>query len=531
VPIFDLRCDNGCVSLHFLPWDLLKGEWMEKITAEAVHGFSNGLLLKNFDSPKKTPQFHWNLWDLACSEARKVAIAAPRGHAKSTAVTHTFGLACICLRIKKHLLIISDTEGQAIQFLGNIKTELLENEELREAVKFKRFIKDRETEVIGEFEDFGKFRIVAKGAGQRLRGMIWRNHRPDLILCDDLENDETVMNDLTRQKQSDWFYNALMPCGSDDCDIRVVGTILHMDSILEGLMPEFEGEHTVTDGLSYVSTEEPESEYDWISVRYRAHNEDYTKLLWPDKFPRRRLEAIRKEYIKKGSPEGYAQEYLNYPIDLEHAYFRTDDLLPLPKEDANKFGEYYATADLAISELDQRAFTVITVGRLTDERYLDIVDVRRFRGDARQIIDELFAVQTAYRPSIFGIEKENISKALGPILYEEMGRPGKPFINIELLMPVKDKQTRARSIQARIKAHTVRFNKEASWWPALHTEIVQFPRGTYKDQVDALAWLGHLLDKMVDVPTTQELEDLEYDEELLAAQQDEWDDAYNYTGY
>jgi hypothetical protein len=60
---------------------------------------------------------------------------------------------------------------------------------------------------------------------------------------------------------------------------------------------------------------------------------------------------------------------------------------------------------------------------------------------------------------------------------------------------------------------------------------VQFPRGTYKDQVDALAWLGHLLDKMVDVPTTQELEDLEYDEELLAAQQDEWDDAYNYTGY
>jgi len=50
-----------------------------KLTSELILGFTNSLLAPRFDSPVKTPDFHIELWDLMCSEARHVAVAAPRG--------------------------------------------------------------------------------------------------------------------------------------------------------------------------------------------------------------------------------------------------------------------------------------------------------------------------------------------------------------------------------------------------------------------------------------------------------------------
>ena len=61
--------------------------------------------------------------------------------------------------------------------------------------------------------------------------------RPGLIVGDDMENDEIVMNKDRRLKFKRWFYGALLPCLSDRGKIRIVGTILHLDSLLENLMP------------------------------------------------------------------------------------------------------------------------------------------------------------------------------------------------------------------------------------------------------------------------------------------------------
>lgn len=50
-----------------------------KINRDIVHGLASTLLAKGFDNAKTTPDFHLELWDLVCSEATHVAIAAPRG--------------------------------------------------------------------------------------------------------------------------------------------------------------------------------------------------------------------------------------------------------------------------------------------------------------------------------------------------------------------------------------------------------------------------------------------------------------------
>lgn len=477
-----------------------------QLSKELIYGFVNSLLAHKFDQRVATPDFHLELWNLMCSPHPRVAVAAPRGHAKSTAVTHSYTLACICFRVKQHILILSDTEGQAVNFLGDLKSEFTENEELMQLFGVRKLKKDRETEFIVQFEDGYEVRVLARGSEQKLRGLKWRNKRPDLVICDDMENDEIVMNDERREKFRNWFYKAVIPAGSKDCWIRYVGTILHMDAFLERLMPQWGAEGTVDHGLMYTT----DARKDWLSVRYKAHNEDFSQILWPEMFTKERLQEIRAGYIAMGIPEGYSQEYLNYPIDEETAYFRKNDLLPISDEIDNE--EYYVAADLAISEKDKSAFTVFVVAGLSPRGKLRIRDVLRYRGDALEIIDTFFQLHLRYKPEMFFVEQENIARTLGPILNKVMEERNQYF-RIEPMTASQDKVKRARALQARMRAGMVEFDHEADWFPTFQQEFLQFPRGAYMDQVDATSWIALGIEKLFDTPTVQEILNNQYEEE------------------
>lgn len=461
-----------------------------ELNADILMGFQGSVLSSNYDSPKPTPTFHKELWELACSDSPRVAIAAPRGHAKSTAMTHAFVLASVLFRKSSFALIVSNTEGQSVQFLNDIKVELLENEVLRDLFGIDKFLKDTETAIVVRTKDRHQFRVEAKGSGQKLRGTKWLGKRPDLILCDDMEDDETVLNPDRREKFRNWFYGALLPAGSDSCRIRLVGTVLHLDSLLERLL---------TDDT-------------WVSRRYQAHSDDFSSILWPEKFPRERLEAIRRSYVNQGYPEGYYQEYLNVPIDPTNSYFRVTDLLKMEDKDYDKPLNYYAAADFAISSKEKADRTVITVGGVDSDNILHVVYCAIGRWDSKQIIDEMIAVQRRFDPDIFTVEAGMIEKALGPYLEEEMLRTG-VFINLNKQTPTKDKESRARSIQARLRAGSVRFDKDAQWYPELEDEMLTFPRGRHDDIVDSMAWLGLTIDKFSVAPTAQEQARIDWEEE------------------
>jgi predicted phage terminase large subunit-like protein len=88
------------------------------------------------------------------------------------------------------------------------------------------------------------------------------------------------------------------------------------------------------------------------------------------------------------------------------------------------------------------------------------------------------------------------------------------FINLVALKPHRtDKISRARSIQARMRAAAVKFDKNADWWPVFEDEVLSFPRAKHDDTVDALSYVGILIDKMVEAPTIEEMEEEEYEQE------------------
>ena len=477
------------------------------LTAELIYGFTNSLLMSGFDQPVDTPNFHLELWDLMCSNHDLVAAAAPRGHAKSTAITHAFTLANICFRKASYILIISDTEGQAVNFVGDMKVEFIENDAMKLMFGIEKLKKDRETEFIVQFTDGHQVKVEARGTGQKVRGSKWRNKRPDLIVCDDLENDEIVMNEERRKKAKDWFMGALIPCLAKGGRLRVVGTILHLDSLLENIMPPLGDPTTVVDGLKQYSS----VERTWHSVRYKAHNEDFSLMLWPQQFSKERFERIRQNYIEQGFPEGYSQEYLNYPIDESSAYFRKGDFQEI--EEDGQPEDYYISADLAISQKDTAAYSVFVVAGVPPNNSLRIRDVIRFRGDSLDIIETLFNLHRKWKPEMIFLEQENIARTLGPILNKEMEERG-TYPRIEPMTASQDKIKRARALQARMRAGMVEFDIEADWFATLQTEMLHFPRGKYMDQVDALAWIALGLDRLYEVNTREELEEQLYQQEI-----------------
>ena len=485
---------------------------MSRLNAEVMEGFVNSVLRKNFDKPAPTPQFHKEMWELVTSNNKQVAIAAPRYHAKSTAVTHAYTLASVLFRESRYVLIVSDTVSQAIQFLGDIKKELLDNDDLRSLFSVSSFPKDTEDDLIVEMDDGYTFRIQAKGSEQKLRGLKWANLRPDLIIGDDMENDEIVMNKDRRQKFKRWFYGALIPCVSSSGKIRIVGTILHLDSLLENLMPA-----TLVNSHRGVKSliREDLKEYSlnvlpWKSVKYRAHTDDFKLLLWPEMKSAAEFRLQKEDYIRQGLADVYSQEMLNVPLDVGDTFFKKSDFVAMKPEEQKKKLIFYATCDLAVSQSQRADYSAFVVGGMDEEGKLYCKHVIEGRMDGLEIIDTIFMIQKIYKPVLFGFEQGVIQKALGPFFNEEMLKRGE-FINTVLLKPSGDKLTRARSIQARMRSGACRFDKDAEWYQGFEDQLLRFPRDKHDDQVDAWAYLGLMLDKMWEAPTEKELNEEEYE--------------------
>ena len=488
------------------------------LTKDLVKGLVGSCLVKGFDGSKAIPAFHEEMWELCCSDARYVAIAAPRGHAKSTSITLSYTLAAFLFRERSFGVIVSDSEFQASMFLGQIKQTLQENEDIINLFHIKRnekgiveFEKETETDIIVATEDGHKFRIIAKGSEQKLRGLLWNGKRPDIMVLDDMESDEQVMNKERRDKFRRWFYGALIPALSENGIIRYVGTILHQDSMLEQLMPKEGGAYVVETPLKMYK--EKYAGF-WHSVKYRAHSEDFKQILWPDRWSKEKLKQVKDEYAQRGLSDKYSQEFLNIPIDESTAFFKRSDFLPETSEDKKKLLNYYITGDFAISDKDRADYTVFKVGGMDEAGILHIRNVIRARMDGEEIVNTMIGLQKVYNPIAFGIEEMQVSKSLGPYINRAMIESN-TFINLVMMKPHKtDKLSRAQSIRARMRAGGVKFDKSADWYQDLEDEALNFPRGRHDDQVDALSYLGLLIDKIIEAPTEAEAEEERYLDEV-----------------
>lgn len=447
-----------------------------KLTGPLVEAFAGTFLSPMYDTASPTPEFHREGWGLYCSEATLAAIAAPREHAKSTAFTHDYGLAVALFREENFIVIVSATEKLAMEHLGEIAKELRENEDLIKEFGIKGLDTDAKGDIICRMEDGYQFRFSARGSGQKMRGLKWNGKRPGLILCDDLEEDEQVENFERRKGFRKWVNRALIPCLRRGGKVRLHGTILHEDSFLARCVKKRKGKTSV-----------------WRSLFFRAHKsfDDFSEILWPERFSEAALREIRQRFLDDNDAPGYSQEYLNDPHDNEDAYLRKDDFVPMSEDDYDLPKMFGVGVDFAISKADSANRTSFTVGGRDTRNLTHIVDQRVGRMDAEEIIDEFFAVQEAWDPVFFWVEGGQIWLSIKTALNTAMLDRDR-FLNIQVLTPIKDKAARGRTFQKRHKGRATRYDKQAEWYDPYEAELMRFT-GTsdaaQDDQFDSTATL------------------------------------------
>lgn len=156
----------------------------------------------------------------------------------------------------------------------------------------------------------------------------------------------------------------------------------------------------------------------------------------------------------------------------------------------------YGASDYAVSE-DHGDYTVHLVVGVAPNDDIYLLDLWREQANTLTWVETLFALVDKYRDQlhVWGEEKDQIEKGVGPFINKLCQERNRYFTRYEL-PTTGNKELKARSIQARMQQKRIWFPRKAPWLAAFESELLQFPAGVHDDQVDALANIGRILDRM-----------------------------------
>lgn len=317
---------------------------MRMTLAKMSHQYFFGIYFSHYIKYPSAP-FHKEIFSLTEDEDIKTAIIlAFRGCAKSTIVTLSYPLWAILGNLqKKFIVIIGQTQRQARQHLSNIKRELESNVLLKKDLgPFQE--EDNEWGAYSLVLPWYDARISAVSMEQTIRGMRHGEHRPDLIICDDIEDINSVRTKEGRDKIFDWITGEVIPAGNPNTKMVFIGNLLHDDSLLMRFKERIENKE-----LAGIFKQIPLID-------------DNENIAWPGKYPD--MVAIEAEKKKIGSESAFQREYMLRIIsDLDRVikkdYIQYYDELPKENLIATFTG-----VDLAISEKSTADYTAMVSAKI-----------------------------------------------------------------------------------------------------------------------------------------------------------------------
>lgn len=421
--------------------------------------------------PLETPPFHKEILDLISDKNnRRIGVIAPRGHAKSTTVDMTYPLWAGCFEQEEFIVIISDTYTQAAEFINALKDEFENNPKIKWL--FGNMKGDDWQD--GEFVLSNGIKYAAKGSGMKIRGIRHRHTRPTLMIFDDIENDENIKSAEQRQKLYHWFTKVAIPALARGGRAVVIGTILHFDSLVNKVMKQQDIFKSWQTRVFYaITTDEDGTEH----------------ALWSEHRSLEKLKSMRdnpndQEFV--GSI-AFAQEYQHKPFSEEDAIIKPDWIKECEPSQAPD--EYYRqarvlTVDPAASERQTADPTAMIVADLGADGNVYVRAIRNQRTSPSITAETIQNLYETYQPQVVGIEQG----ALGLVFRDLLA--GLPVIGLK---PDKDKVRRLLAVSRFFEAGKVFLVKDIQNGQALREQLIEFPKGTHDDMVDAIVYAIRML--------------------------------------
>lgn len=425
----------------------------------------------------------------------KYAIAAPRGHGKSTDVSLVYVIWCIVNDLKHFITIFSDAIELTETLIESIKAELSENDNLK--ADFPHATGIGKTWRIGDIITRNGIRVKGYGSSKRVRGIKHGVYRVDLALIDDLENDENVRSRDQRDKLESWIDEAVANLGSVDgnMDIIYIGTILHRDSVLARKLkfgfwnPKiFRAVITFPDRMDiweryaiiYKSrgTEEAHDFY----MSQKPEMDAGARVLWPDAVPIETLMRKRSE-----APRAFAKELQNNP-SLDTQNFKRESMHFWRSHPPLKQLTIYGWCDPAGSG-KKSDFTNMTIFGVDDKALKGYVleSINEVIGSI-EIIKRVVTLQDRYGCKVFGVETNGGQFHLKPFILREAYERG-------VHMPLKgihnsdNKDSRIEELELPIENGEILLHEDQI---ILIEQLEDHPEGKNDDAPDGLAGVYRL---------------------------------------
>ena len=441
------------------------------------------------------PEFHLEMYGdmekiVNSKGGNKVAIASPRGSAKTTLWDFILPLWCALYRKKRFIILISDSSSQAESYLGNIKEEVSGNESIIQDFGKLQGTTWRMDEILLKND----VKIAAKGSGKAIRGLKHKNFRPDLFIIDDCENDENVESPDQRKKLESWFDKAISKAGDEKTDIIVIGTILHYDSLLSKLLARpgfktrrYQGVKKESNSALWLEWEklytnlEDMNRAETARNFYEENEADMiagVEVLWPEKVS---YYDYRTMIIDEGIAS-FNSEVQNEPINPADCMITEEEIVfydTLP--DASEL-VFVGAVDPSMGKTRRSDKSAIIVLAQDKAGYMYVVrsDGRRRHPDI--IIDDIlnYAIQFMFQQ--FACETVQFQELFAHNLRQESAKRG-VYLNIIETKPTTDKILRISGVMPLLKNGYLRLHKSQR---ELIQELIYLGKWKTDDEADAL---------------------------------------------
>ena len=387
-----------------------------------------------------------------------------RGSAKSTRAEEAVVLMT-CFREIQHGLIVGANLDKACERLHSIRRQFEQNDYLLE------LFGDLRGQPWGDekIETRTGITLQAMGRGQAIRGTKAEDTRPDFILADDVEDEESVRTPEGREKVQTWFFKELLPSGDGPrLRVRVLANDMHPECIANKLKRPGSGFKVAV--------------YPWEHLNEKGERE----ATWPDRFPLPVIDETRRRLYSLGRAADYESEYMCHSESPAAKPFKREMIRNAGQGDVpaqvRTWQAVYMAFDPARTTHATSADTGFAAWSWIGNR-LVVWDAWGKQLLPDQIISSIFASDQDYRPVAIGIDAVGLAEFMLQPIRTEQAKLGLT-LPIKSLPAPKSKTERIRALQPYFNAREVWFAKPL---PELEEQLLGFPTGK-RDILDALAY-------------------------------------------
>lgn len=442
---------------------------------------------------------HGEIFKLIDGDYNKVAIAAPRGWGKTSLVALGLISRYILFNLSNFVVYINKSHEAASLQTENLRRELVTNKEI------KAFFGDFKSRGVGknEFEEtFSKKSWVAynslvwpRGAGQQVRGVLFKNDRPGLIVIDDLEDPQNIENDEIRKGWYEWLYADVIkavPRLHRNWKIVYIDTLKHEDSVLQKLL------------------DSPE----WQSIRLEACDDNFNPTA-PEFMSKGELLAEWQEHVDAGQTDVFYRELRNLPISTKDAAFQREHFRyynvphdrPLKEQDSKLMDSDLTTSRTVENvvildpaktvKIHSAESAILGIGIDMSNASIYVREGVSEKLYPDEIYNEFFSMIQRLEAKVGGVEVTSLNEFIKQPIKNEMFRRGsKNFCELVWLNARggMKKELRVRELVPFYRHGYIYHNAAHPITIKLEGQLTMFPRSALWDLMDCLAYIIEMLE-------------------------------------